>query len=252
MKSALRSFFVREQFNPSWYGVWLNPFFLARRELWRKLSDLSPKISGSILDVGCGSKPYQSIFKEARYVGLDIDSPISRARATADKLYDGARFPFENAEFENAICNQVLEHVFAPDYFLSEINRVLVPSGLLLLTVPFVWDEHEQPFDFARYSSFGLKNLLERNGFEVIEHHKLLADASVLFQLAIAYAWKVIPGHSFSRNLAVSFLVAFPLSTMGLIVKRLLPKNPDFFLDQLVLARKLGDTFDLPRQASSN
>ena len=60
------------------------------------------------------------------------------------------------------LCNQVLEHVFNPDEFLLKINRVLKNDGKLLLTVPFVWDEHEQPFDYARYSSFGLKALIEK------------------------------------------------------------------------------------------
>src|SRR3546814_6951319 len=54
---------------------------------------------------------------------------------------------------------------------------------MLLLTVPFVWDEHEQPYDYARYSTFGLKSLLERNGFNVLTQKKLLADSSILFQL---------------------------------------------------------------------
>ena len=58
------------------------------------------------------------------------------------------------------MCNQVLEHVFNPDDFVREIARVLKPGGALLLTVPFVWNEHEQPYDYARYSSFGLRAFL--------------------------------------------------------------------------------------------
>jgi SAM-dependent methyltransferase len=67
----------------------------------------------------------------------------------------------------------VLEHVFNPDDFLNEVNRVLKPSGKLLLTVPFVWDEHEQPYDYARYSSFGLRSLLEKHGFSIVKHEKV-------------------------------------------------------------------------------
>ena len=74
------------------------------------------------------------------------------------------------------LCNQVLEHVFNPQEFLGELGRVLARGGRLLLTVPFVWDEHEQPFDYARYSSFGLKALLEQHGFRVLQHRKLLAE----------------------------------------------------------------------------
>ena len=65
----------------------------------------------------------------------------------ADRSYDGKTFPFSDGEFDAVLTSEVLEHVFNPDEFLSEINRVLRDDGVLLLTVPFVWDEHEQPFD---------------------------------------------------------------------------------------------------------
>src|SRR3546814_1285445 len=86
----------------------------------------------------------------------------------ADYFYYLKKFPFESDIFNSVLCNQVLEHVFNPDDFLQEIHRVLREGGMLLLTVSFVRDEHEQPSDYARYSTYGLKSLLERNGFTVL------------------------------------------------------------------------------------
>ena len=115
---------------------------------------------------------------------------------------------------------------------------MLQPGGKLLLTIPFVWDEHEQPHDFARYSSFGLRALLERNGLRVLEQRKLLDDFSVLVQLAIAYFFKVSRSRSRLLNLVVCVVFFAPLSLLGLLLGRLLPRNPDLFLDQLVIAEK--------------
>lgn len=196
-------------------------------------------MQGELLDVGCGVKPYRCLFNSPRYIGLDIDSELTRKRGIADVFYDGAHFPLRDGEFESVLCNQVLEHVFTPDAFLQEVHRVMRPGGKLLLTVPFLWDEHEQPFDYARYSSFGLRALLERNGFRIIEHRKLLADASVLFQLGIAYLWKVFPGTSPMRNLFFTAVFVAPLTLLGILAGCLLPRNPDLFLDQLVVAEKL-------------
>jgi hypothetical protein len=117
---------------------------------------------------------------------------------------------------------------------------VMTPGARLLLTVPFVWDEHEQPWDYARYSSFGLRALLERHGFKVLHQQKLMADASLLFQLAIAYLHKVAFTRSAHVNLLLTALLCSPLTLMGLLAGRLLPKNADLFLDQLVVAEVPG------------
>jgi SAM-dependent methyltransferase len=191
-----------------------------------------------MLDVGCGNKPYRSLFNVTQYIGLEIDSPTARQRAIADVFYAGGVFPFQSATFDAVLCNQVLEHVFNPDEFLAEINRVLKPGGKLLLTVPFVWDEHEQPWDYARYSSFGLTALLAKSGFQIHYHHKLRADVSVLFQLANAYLYKCVQTWPRPAKLLLTVTVMSTLTVLGLLGSRLLPRNQDLFLDHVVLAEK--------------
>ncbi len=239
MIALLRRYVRAQQFNPSLLGALVNPFFLARRELWRAIAAVSPDMGGPLLDVGCGTKPYRELFATDTYVGLDIDSQSSRARGTADAFYDGGRFPFEDGAFHAVLCNQVLEHVFNPQEFLSEIRRVLSVGGRLLLTVPFVWDEHEQPYDYARYSSFGLKALLAQHGFRIVQHQKLLADVSVIFQLLNAYLFKTLRTRSTFFNMIVTSLIIGPVSLLGLVLGKLLPKNQDLYLDQLVIAERL-------------
>ncbi len=85
---------------------------------------------------------------------LEFDTPESRAAGYAEFFYDGNHFPFNDATYDVVVSNQVLEYVFNPDEFLNEIFRILKPEGKVLLSVPFVWDEHLQPLDYARYSSF--------------------------------------------------------------------------------------------------
>ena len=189
MTRKLKDIYHRQAFYPGFIGIFVNPFYHARLGLRKAMSRFSSELKGRLLDVGCGSKPYQELFVVDDYIGLDIDSEASRNRKIADYFYDGKTFPFNEDEYDSVLCNQVLEHVFNPDEFLSEIKRVLKPGGRLLLTGPFVWDEHEQPHDYARYSSFGLKALLDKNGFNVIGYKKIGADASIIFQLINAYLY---------------------------------------------------------------
>jgi SAM-dependent methyltransferase len=239
MKQRLRAYYRRQQFDPGFAGLFINPFYLARRSLRRAIASAARSVKGRMLDLGCGSKPYRDLFDVPEYIGLDIDSEVSRRRGVADLFYDGTRFPFDDARFDVVLCNQVLEHVFNPDEFLAEMRRVLVPGGRVVLTVPFVWDEHEQPHDYARYSSFGLCALMARHGLEVVEQRKLLDDASLLFQLANAYLFKVTRSRHVVLNMLVNAVILAPVSLLGLIAGAVLPRNPDLFLDQLVIAERL-------------
>lgn len=215
----------------------MNPFFIARRALATELRALAPRLHGRVLDAGCGCMPYRPLFHVDHYVGVDVDVRGTRGQGRADVLFDGRTLPFGSMTFDGVLCTQVLEHVFEPERFLGELSRVLKPEGVLLLTVPFVWDEHEVPNDFARYSSYGLRALLERNGFTVEVQRKTAPDLSMLFQLGIAYVHRVLPTTTIVQRVACATLMA-PLTVAGVVLGRLLPTNPALFLDQVVLARR--------------
>jgi SAM-dependent methyltransferase len=236
--NALRRIWAREQFEPSGLGLIVNPFYFARRGLRAGLGEFFPRLGGDVLDVGCGRKPYQHLVSASRYVGVDIDSPVSRELGAADIFYDGRKLPLADASFDAVLCSQVLEHVFTPDEFLREIHRVLRPGGVLLLATPFAWDEHEQPHDFARYASFGLRALLERNGFVVEAQRKTCADFRVIVQLAAGAVYKLTRTRYGFLKLVAQLLLIAPINILGGIVACLLPGNEDLYLDNIALARK--------------
>jgi SAM-dependent methyltransferase len=240
MLNRLKKFYLEQMFFPGVLSLFFNPFYFARRGLSNAMIDMAKELSGSLIDVGCGSQPYRKLFDLKSYVGLDIDSPVTRKYRTADDLYDGGGFPYADNKFDSALCNQVLEHVFNPVEFLQEVNRILKPGGLLLLTVPFVWDEHEQPYDYARYTSFGLLDLLRKSGFAIRQHRKLGADASVLFQLTNAYLFKVTQSWPKLGKHTFTITVMAFINVLGVVANKLLPDNPDLFLDHVVLAEKIS------------
>lgn len=227
-------------FRPTILSIAVNPFYFARKGLYNAIQSFSSEVTGRILDVGCGDKPYQHLFNSSEYIGLEIDSEGNRENKKADYFYDGYTFPFETDVFTAVVCNQVLEHVFDPIRFLSEINRCLKPGGKLLLSVPFVWDEHEAPQDFARYSSFGIKYLLEKENFEIIEQRKTISDVRVIFQLLSAYFYKTCIGQRnyIQKNILIVLFI-FPINLIGEVLGIILPNNKDLYLDNIILARKL-------------
>jgi hypothetical protein len=52
---------------------------------------------------------------------------------------------------------------------LAELHRILATGGTLYLTVPLVWELHELPHDYYRYTPEGLRHLLETAGFSSVE-----------------------------------------------------------------------------------
>ncbi len=234
----MNSFLLKQYFQPTpILGMLFNPFYIARKALWDKISSLGKHIYGKTLDIGCGSKPYEKCFHSKEYIGLEIDTTINKAIKKVDVFYDGKKIPFENQSFDSVVCFQVLEHVFEPDEFLSEVNRILKPNGKFLITVPFVWDEHEQPFDYARYSSFGLKHLLNKHGFKILHQEKTVQNFGVIIQLIAEFFYKWSYKNKWAKYFCMLFII-FPIFLIGSLLSLILPKNPDLFLDNVILAQK--------------
>jgi len=144
-----------------------HPYALARTALREALGRLAPSMpAGPLLDVGCGTMPYRGLFTDANpYEGLEIDQERNRANPRVTHFYDGTSFPLAANSYAGVLCSQVLEHSFRPEQLLHECHRVLRPGGALLLTIPFLWPEHEQPWDAQRFTRFWLRQRLEETGF---------------------------------------------------------------------------------------
>ncbi len=146
--------------------------FYHRRSIVRALDAVLLELHGELLDAGCGEMPYREYILEnsavEKYTGLELTDTFDKS-GEPDCFWDGETMPFDGENFDCVISTEVLEHVFEPQILFGEIRRVLKPGGLLFLTTPFIWNLHEQPFDYYRYTPFAIRKLLEEAGFENIE-----------------------------------------------------------------------------------
>jgi SAM-dependent methyltransferase len=151
------------------------------------LERVAPQARGRLLDVGCGHKPYEHIFRPyvTEYVGIEHEASFTSTAASQsdrkpDFLYDGRRLPFEDRSFDTILNVQVLEHTPHPDVLVAEMARVMKDDGILILSAPFQFRLHEQPHDYFRYSAHGLRALCDAAGLEVVEVHNQGSLWSVL------------------------------------------------------------------------
>ncbi|MDD2663763.1 MAG: class I SAM-dependent methyltransferase [Dechloromonas sp.] len=235
----MKRWLATAQFRAPWWALPINPAFLPRRALWRAMNEAAPQARGRLLDLGCGSKPYRELFPQVNeYLGLELDTPENRQTKQADLYYDGGRFPLADTSVDAVLCNQVLEHVFWPEAFLAEMMRVLRPGGILILTVPFLWPEHEQPHDCLRYTSFGLRDRLEQTGLTVERQCKLTPGAGALCALAADRLNTALrPAPLPLRLLGRAGLIA-PLSLLGWLLAAMAPADAELYLDNFVICRK--------------
>ena len=144
--------------------------------LTKLLTELAPQARGQLLDVGCGQKPYEHIFRPYvdAYIGVEFGDTFQKTNSSSkggkpDFVYDGKTLPFESKSFDTILSIQVLEHTPAPGPLVAEMSRVMKDDGLMILTAPFSFRLHEEPDDFYRYSPHALRRLCQDAGLEVIQ-----------------------------------------------------------------------------------
>lgn len=139
---------------------------------------------GKLFDIGCGNKPYE-IYTEnfvTQYIGSDV---IQSSLHKVDIICEATNILTESNAYDTVLSTQVMEHVGHPDKMLQEANRILKDNGHLIISIPFCWELHEEPYDFFRYSKYGLKEMFERNGFEVVYIKANGGKWAAIFQLNI-------------------------------------------------------------------
>ncbi len=159
---------------------------ISEQLIWNGLQSVKHLLVGSLLDLGCGMKPYKGLFGEncARWIGLDYENTPS-GRSTADVFGSALHLPFHTATFDTILSTQVLEHVPQPFTLLREAHRVLRLGGHLVLTAPQTNPLHEEPHDYFRFTCHGLRSLAEEAGFSVLQVTALGGAIATIGQMIV-------------------------------------------------------------------
>lgn len=136
------------------------------------LSDWVPHIRGIVYDLGCGERSYENfILQEGadKYIGVDWSHTLHALKADIITDLNKPFSMIEDASADTVFSVSVMEHLCEPQCFLNESFRILKPGGVILVQVPFQWHVHEAPYDYFRYTEYGLKYMLAKAGFEKIK-----------------------------------------------------------------------------------
>jgi SAM-dependent methyltransferase len=154
------------------YSLFQGEHWMLKRELFAATLDMMLMLSEQtdpgdvILDVGAGESKYRPFFPEARYYGVDL--AVGEADfGDLEAISDAHWLPFQAGSADTVLLMVVLEHVHDPRKVLSECRRVLREGGRLVALFPLTRPEHQQPYDYYRYTRFGASHLMAEAGFRV-------------------------------------------------------------------------------------
>lgn len=153
---------------------WFSKSGLVHRLIFQHLQKTTSYVKGILVDIGCGTRQYEALFRPhvRRYIGLEYPNVFSR-HTPYDMAGDALHLPYKTNAIDTVLSNQVLEHVREPWTMITEIARILKPEGVLILTAPHIWGLHNEPYDYFRFTRYGLQFLLERAEFEVLYIHPM-------------------------------------------------------------------------------
>ena len=231
------------------YDQWLSgtPFHAAywpHRRVRSLLSSRASAASGTMLDLGCGMKPYEGIFAPfvSKHIGLDY-SPTSGYRGNRSDVWgDAAAIPLKDGSVDTVLTISLLEHVVDPDAVIAEIARVLRAGGTLIATAPFMFPVHAEA-DYFRFTAAGWATLLRKHGFRVVEQPPLTGSGltlAILFNIYwfetgfLSTKW-LYPFGVLFRPLLLMGVCWF--NALGLALEKALPSSL-MALDHLTIARK--------------
>jgi hypothetical protein len=139
--------------------------------LWPQFQKLCADNGGIVVEVGSrivspGSASKRPLFPKNTYVGVDIYKD-DNTDIVGDAHALSTLLPYKA---DAVFSVSVLEHLAAPWLFALEINKVLPVGGLTFHSTHFHWPEHELPWDFFRFSDFGLRAIFSPLfGFETVQ-----------------------------------------------------------------------------------
>jgi len=230
---------LKNKFNPNITDY----CYFARKGIYKQLEIYAGMITGNILDFGCGSKPYIDLFFGVNeYIGLDYNGQgHSHENEQIDVFYDGITIPFPDNTFDNIFTCEVLEHIPNFNSSLKELHRVLKPGGRILIVCPFIYAEHETPNDYYRYTSFGIKQICEDNGFDIIIQKKIGTSTETLAQLLLSYIVTHFTCKLGKIRNYIETPIAVIINLISIVFSFILPKGNELYLDNLIIAKKWYD-----------
>jgi len=208
--------------HPQWFA------YRYERQRYRIAGHLA---TGRTLDIGCGRQNLRQYLNQGcNYISLDTP-------ATGEALYDAhpdvfgeaQNLPFRSGQFDTVILLEVLEHLDQPEAALQEALRLVKAGGIIIVSTPFLYPLHDAPWDFQRWTLYGLQRLAESAEASIKDLQPIgstIESGCLIFNLALSWHTMNAPVVARLPLLLLSMLM-IPLANLFAATLGLIAGNSD-------------------------
>lgn len=191
-----------------------HPQWLVFKNEEKGLTEIAQHSQGYVLDLGAGTQKIQHFLSPScQYISLDYYETATKWYGKTPTVFGDAQvLPFKSKSADTILLLDVLEHLPAPESCLKEIFRVLQPGGKLIIQVPFLYPLHDTPYDFQRWTCFGLQKLAKKHQYQIEVQKSInhpLESAAFLSNLALS---KTVLRWIRDKNLLSILIILLPFA----------------------------------------
>lgn len=196
-------------------------WFVGRRRLALGLLRRFAVANPVVLDLGCGTGVIATEMEAwAKPIGLDMSDlalEFSAGRGVPRLvLARGEALPLLSSSVDAVLALDVFEHIERDDLAFAEVQRVLKPGGVLVLSVPAfksLWGPHDVALmHFRRYRLAEVADRLRQAGLNPVK-----LSYSVFFLFPVVVLVRIL--EKFKRGEAKASLPALPNWFNALLIK---------------------------------
>jgi SAM-dependent methyltransferase len=211
----------------------LHPQYFLQKQSARRREIIEAHLKGKVLDIGSGDAEPRYSRKEtvASYITLDLPQTNVRYLKRPQVFADAHALPFSEGVFDAVLLLEVLEHVRHPTRVLDEAHRVLREGGTVCLSTPFLYPLHDEPYDFFRFSLYGLREMLRQDHWQIV-----FEDEYSNFLVFSALSWNLYLMHQTQRlaeqSRYLTLIVTLPIVALLVLCANLLAMSFKFLFSR--------------------
>lgn len=175
-----------------------------------------------VLQIGSDGEVFEKLMQRAAETGFKVTTCDIVEEKNPDILGDLCTLDLGEELYDVIVCSEVIEHLHSPHLAVERMHKALKKGGRLIVTIPFMFPIHADPYDYVRYTKTGLKHLLrEFESVEVSERNSYFEAIDVLW-MRILY---LKADHSFILTRIIVPLVYFLKRPFTLFLTKFFPAD---------------------------